>query len=368
MSSWKEYHRDGGPVRLLLKGGENTLEQLGNTSSTMFNIASKEHRFWRRYPLPLSQRIDAWRNGFLSRGYVLLELDKHDPHNYVSDVQQARLKPAVNAGYADVLENKVAFHLATSSYVDTIPELYGTIESGAFITDEGDDAPLPRLLDRVGTVIAKPITGTGGTDVFRIESNPGTYRINSRDHTRVDLQERVAGWDDMLVVEFIDQHEYAELVWPASVNTIRIVTALDPDEEDLFVTSAVHRFGASGTGPTDNWSGGGVAAPVNVENGKMSPLFSYTTERGLERYDTHPDSGTQVAGNTIPQWDDITAAVRDVAQIHRQNPYVGWDVVLTRDGPRIIEGNCAPHSHLQQLGGGLFEDDRVRRFFDEFVT
>lgn len=361
------YYRQGGPIRVVLKGIEDALGDIQD----VLNIVAREHRYWNEYPLPIRDRFRAWRHGFLSRSYVLLELDENDPAKYLSDYQQGTtVWGGVNSSYADVLKNKVAFALATEPYIDCVPTVFGTIESGRFIpqpnTNGGSTTDLVTLLLDESSIIVKPIAGYGGDDVYLVEHCDDVFKINGQiaSRSRVANLEQIV--DDSLVVEFVKQHNYAATIAPESTNTIRILTIKDLETSEIFVPQAIHRFGSIASAPADNWSGGGFAAPVNVEQGELGRLVRYSTETGLERFDQHPETKAQVQGESIPRWDEVIETVCEIAEIHQQMPYVGWDVVVTDDGPMVLEGNCAPHTELMQLGGGLFEDDRVRRAFEQF--
>ncbi|MGW8179033.1 MAG: sugar-transfer associated ATP-grasp domain-containing protein, partial [bacterium] len=45
-------------------------------------------------------------------------------------------------------------------------------------------------------------------------------------------------------------------------------------------------------------------------------------------------------------------------------PYIGWDVIITEDGPRIIEGNPWPGIQLIQVHYPLFNNVRFREFME----
>jgi hypothetical protein len=220
------------------------------------------------------------------------------------------------------------------------------------------------VVDDEGDVIVKPATGTYGRRAYHLAASADGYRINDEVKSEEEILDVLNRLDGFVVVEFVTNHEYAEAICPTSINTIRVVTVRDPDSGEFFVASAVHRFGNDSTGPTDNWSGGGFAAPVDVDTGELGPLFTYSSDTGLRRLERHPDTATQVRGEAVPRWEEVKAAVLEMARHHDGNPYVGWDVVLTAEGPKVLEGNCAPHLALQQLGHGLLEDERVRRFLE----
>lgn len=349
------------------EGMFSSLSSLFRIVATLTHYLWRELRLWEEYPLPLGKRLRAWRHGFMSRNYLLFDLDDEDPDDYLSARQQARyISPAVNGTYADVLENKVAYHLSTEPYVDCVPTFYGVIQGGEFVPGPAGEIEggVSSILDAEGDVIIKPVTGTHGRGVYRLSREPGGYTINGDRVSEEGLADFLRRLDGFLAVEFVENHGYADAICPTAVNTIRVIAIRGPDSHEFSVVSAVHRFGSSTTGPTDNWSGGGFAAPIDVETGEFGHLIGYTPETGLRRLERHPDTGTRVNGEYVPQWERIKATVLDVAELHREEPYVGWDVVLTDDGPVVLEGNCAPGITVQQLGSGLLENDRVREFVE----
>ena len=328
----------------------------------------REIELWNEYPIPIWKRFYAWRHGFNSRIFVLLDLDHNDPSDYLSAIQQAKyIEPAVNSSYVDVLENKAAYHLSTEGHVAHIPEFHGLIEDGQFYSYTKAENSLLNILEDEGDLIIKPVTGTQGRGVFHLSTIRDRYQINGEPSSEAEVVELIRKTESSLVTEYVENHAYAESIAPTSVNTIRILTMRNPDTDEFFVASAVHRFGNDSTGPVDNWSGGGFAAPVDVETGEFGDLHTYSSDDGLQRLKCHPDTGIRVSGETIPNWELAKEAAIKMAEHHRENPYVGWDVVLTDDGPVIIEGNCAPGLSLQQLGSGLLEDERVVSFLNSLA-
>lgn len=367
MAQWGKYYQQGGLIRVGLKAIEATL----GVAKTLVDAMAREHRFWNEYPLSLRHRLRAYRHGFLSSSYVLSELDKNNPDDYLSDYIQGRvIRPAVNSTYTSVLENKVAFHLSTNPYLDCVPMMFGTIESGEFFSSPTADSKVDviQILERERDLIVKPVAGTGGTGVRHLKCDDNGYYINGQPVSQngiIDLVERLDGY---LITEFVHQHDYSMTISPESVNSIRVLTIKDADTGEMFIPAAIHRFGSTGGAPTDNWHSGGFAAPIDIDTGELNPLVRYSPENGLQQFEAHPETGARVYGTSIPHWDAVKQTAINVANIHRQNPYVGWDIVVTTDGPVVIEGNCAPHSEFVQLGGGLFKNERVRRAFKEFTT
>lgn len=351
----------------LADGAFSKLSSVSRLASKLTEYLAREYELREKYPISPDERLYAWRHGFMSRDFVLLNLERNDPENYLSALQQSRyVSPAVNAEYTDVIRNKIAFHLSTNPHVDIVPALYGVVRAGEFHggPESESERDFVALVESKGDVIVKPATGSLGRDVTHVSTAETGFRIDDDPASAADVRELVRERDRHVAVEYVENHEYAEEVFPGAVNTIRVLTVRDPDSDEFFVASAVHRFGNESTGVTDNWSGGGFAAPVDTDTGELGKLHTYDSETGLRKLECHPETGTRVTDDRVPRWEDVTDAVLEMAELHRENPYVGWDVVLTDDGPVVLEGNGAPHLALQQLGGGLLEDDRVERFLD----
>lgn len=364
----EEHYRDGGALYAGARGVESGASSIGTAVSGAANLLARELFYRPRYPLSLTERVTAWRHGFSSKTYASLDLSGEHLEEYLSDWQQKRdVHGGVNGEYVEVLENKLAFHVATDPYVETLPTLYGTIESGTFSpTEDCSTDDLGTLLERTGDLVVKPIGGRLGKDVYHVRFD-GDYVVNDSRLGAAEFDRFVARLDGFLVSEFVTQHEYADAIAPGSVNTVRVLTIRPPGSDDVEAVRAVHRFGsAETTGPTDNWSGGGCAAPVDEETGELGQVATYSREGGKRRAGVHPETGAQVEGRTVPEWESILEAVTAVATVHRANPYVGWDVVLSENGPVILEGNPAPGNVLLQIDEGLLADERIRAVFAEW--
>jgi hypothetical protein len=58
-------------------------------------------------------------------------------------------------------------------------------------------------------------------------------------------------------------------------------------------------------------------------------------------HELHPESGVRIADFQLPLMDQVVAFVDQVARVVPQIQYVGWDIVVTPDGPVLVEGNWA---------------------------
>lgn len=287
-----------------------------------------------KYDVPIRKVLKAWSYGFTTRDAAMLSLSP--PQSYFSSLQQALYLPT-EPGMCYRVEDKESFYALAPNHL--IPETY----TNHLNVPDGFEG------------IIKPKDGVAGRGVYRAQKHDMVWVVEDEDLLNIDLE-------NYIFQEEIEQAAYAEEINPHSVNTIRILT-INPEDGDIFVPSAVHRFGSSETAPTDNWSQGGCAAPIDVDSGKME-LMHFMHDGKKRTAPAHPESLRLVQDKQIPNWDGIVDTAIDMAEFHEELSYVGWDVVLQKDGtPVILEGNAKPHLALQQLGGGLLEDKRVRDFF-----
>ncbi len=156
-----------------------------------------------------------------------------------------------------------------------------------------------------------------------------------------------------LVEEFIIQHPKLTALSPSAVNTVRIFTQLTEDNK---VEILGCRLRISVNSSIDNLAAGNLAAPVDDNTGRVNGpgVYSDITKSPEE---LHPVTGKEIEGFQIPFWNEIMEMVKRAALEHPQNRSIGWDVVVTEQGPGLIEGNHDWCKLLWQLpvGRGLKE-------------
>jgi len=153
-----------------------------------------------------------------------------------------------------------------------LPELLALIERGRLYpfraSTVADVNSLLRYCDGVGSVILKPSQGQKGGGVFRLESRGGVLSLNRSPADRAAVEKLIARLDDYLVEAYETQAPYAMEIFPATANTVRIVTLCDVDSAQPFIAAAIHKFGTEETAPTDNWTRGALSAPIDLQTGR----------------------------------------------------------------------------------------------------
>lgn len=305
--------------------------------------------------VPIRRRFGLWRKGFLSQAPIIYRWDDNQASRaYVSDYGRNVLAARINSDNT-ILGNKLACHFLIKSVLgDISPRLLAVARKGQLYPVDVPSSDLEGwLASHVSageSVITKPIVGAKGRGVRRFSDWP-KFRSWMQDT------------DGGLVYETVIQHEYANAIFPHSVNTIRFVTMVD--EEGPFLAASVHRFGTSASSPVDNWSAGGLSAAIDPDSGRIGAAAPHPKHTGwkMRWFEEHPDTKAPIVGVEIPRWRELLESILAFAGRLSFLPYLAWDVAITPDGWRVIEINGNSDVDLLQIHGPLLDNDRVRNFY-----
>lgn len=199
-----------------------------------------------------------------------------------------------------------------------------------------------------GDVIGKPIEGSSGQGIVKYPKGqlPSLADIRAQG---IDLLE-----------DWVTQHEDMAALCPTSVNTLRIATLLGERKEGI-----VYAYIRIGNGNVvDNVDQGGMAAPIDLETGKISGVGA---DKKGNRFEKHPMTGKEIPGMQIPYWqeakDMALAAMRVIPQVR----FIAWDVAITPEGPVFIEGNSFPSHAIPQFAAHYPDGIGILPRFREFI-
>jgi hypothetical protein len=213
----------------------------------------------------------------------------------------------------------------------------------------------------VGKLIIKPLYGEMGRDIVLAElTRDGIVIRDGRSATPLEdfvLEEKA------LVQDVLTQDPRLAAFSASSVNTLRVVTMLTP-QDDVLIVNASFRSGVGGA-LVDNWSAGGVSVGVDCDRGVLKK-FAY--DKKSRRYAAHPTSGIVFEGHPVPEWDKIRAAAASIQRAFSFYRLIGLDMALDANGePTLIEANGAPDlAGLEQKAGPLLKNEAVLRAFGEY--
>jgi Sugar-transfer associated ATP-grasp len=198
----------------------------------------------------------------------------------------------------------------------------------------------------------KPACGCGGRGAERWDyAGNGRYRdIDDRKLSASELLDRLrrmSGRQPYLVQERARNHPSMSCLSNGTLNTIRMISCLDEREQPELI-GAVLRM-AIGTNVTvDNVHAGGIAAAIDLDEGRLDQA----THMGMDVHrgwiDRHPDTGALIAGRLLPMWNEVRELTLRAHSAFNDWVVVGWDVAIMKDGPCLVEGNNGPDVDLIQ--------------------
>jgi len=351
---------------------------LGSVAAPVFTGARAIYRLVdrdeRRAPFPWRHKLAWWPRGFRADSAAVYDFARNDWREYVSDYARIHRCKDINPA-PQIFDQKLLFRSFLLHAGFKQAETVAVAAHGDFLLDPLSREPryvrgaeFEEWLRRDGgSFVAKPQDGSRGTDIYLLESVDGQL-VRRRGSELTPF--RAAALKGVTLVERrIAQGDFWRALCPHSTNTIRALSMWTPGDAEPFIGFAVQRIGTAATAPTDNWSGGGINAPVDLASGRLGVGRMHPLKGGGARseFTHHPDTGAQITGATLPHWDRVCDTVLRAARSLPMNRYVGWDVVVDDTGtPVIIEANKNSDVNLLQVHGGLLADPRVRRFYDAF--
>lgn len=342
------------------------LLHIGKRSS---HLLKKERRSPIR--LPLQQRFTLWSHGFLSESRVIYGLDTNDYRQFVSDYYRFVVSPTINGPYSIVASDKLLFARVFGAFEGRLVRDFALIKKDALINLSSYELTRLRgiieLCRTLHMLVIKPVKGGGGSNIYVLRAVGDEIQINDVAMDEQKALEFLKTRDGYIVCEFVEQHTYASRIFPKSVNTIRVLTMWDIDEQCPFIAAAVHRFGRNSTAPVDNWTQGGLSCQVNLSTGMLSKGVSYPRESKLIWHEVHPDTKELLENVAIPTWEHVKEEVLRMAGSVPFLPYLGWDIVVTAQGMKVLEGNNYSDLNLIQVHGPLLNDERVRKFYKHYA-
>jgi len=326
---------------------------------TKLNILKKDLKD--KFPLSLAKKISLWRKGFLAEKHVLYQFDKNNYKDYLSDYLTSMAR-WINEPFNEMLTNKLIFSDCVGKYIK-VPETYGIFVSGQFSSNS--DKTLETLLSEFNIFVVKTVSGGGGKGVYIIKKENGDrFLINkTTTYNTRELLEFFTTLNNYIFTEFIEPSDFSKSLNATSVNTMRIVTLIDPITNKAFIARAVQRIGVAASAPQDNFTKGGLSAAIDLETGQLSDCTRHPKTKEHKRYSHHPDTNIKIEGITIPDWESIATQIVNAANSLPMLKVIGWDFVISNNGLVAIEGNHHPDPDVLQGHEPLLTDERINTFY-----
>ena len=219
----------------------------------------------------------------------------------------------------DILDDKTKFYKSYGSF---------------FVHNVADIADLKKYPDQTQKLLNNP----SGKLVFKVADGKCGVEVEIRKasdfspESMIDFMEK-NHFD--LAEEFIIQHPKLSELSPSAVNTVRIFTQLNASNE-VEILGCRQRISVNSS--VDNMAAGNLAAPIDETTGIVNGPAVYSDITKPEEAN-HPITKVPIVGFQVPFWSETMEMVKKAALLHPQNRSIGWDIVITENGPGFIEGN-----------------------------
>jgi hypothetical protein len=244
------------------------------------------------------------------------------------------------------LVDKEAFALFCGErQLKTLPVLF-SIHQGE-LRSTSNARPFPQA-----DLFLKPVCGCGGRGAERwdYDGNGGYRDVRDRKMSASELLDRLRrmSWrHPYLVQERALNHPAMTCLSNGALNTIRMISCLDEREQPELIGGVLRM--AVGTNVTvDNVHAGGIAASVDLDEGRLDQATHMGMDARRGWIDRHPDTGALITGRLLPMWDDVRELVLRAHSAFSDWVVVGWDIAIMADGPCLVEGNNGPDVDLIQ--------------------
>lgn len=241
--------------------------------------------------------------------------------------------------YMVLLRDKYIFanYLASAIGENCVIPTYALVIGGrVFKNGLQEWGSLTDLFSDEGEKVFKVLDGECADGVMLIEIRNGEIFVDGTQYSREDFLSLLSN-KKIIVQHVVQQHEALKKFKTKSVNTLRVVTIRGKSGK-IGVFSAFLRVSGNVTSFVDNRAKGGLGIGVDLETGKLMK-YGYPHDGFGNKQTYHELSKIEFDGYPLPDWKKVKDLVIAAHEQFYELQSIGWDVVLTPDGPRLLEGN-----------------------------
>lgn len=257
-----------------------------------------------------------------------------------------------------VLGDKLQFFENATRHALPTPEVVVAFDQGAVLRWYAEPTgQLPRT-----DLVFKPSTIYCGTGVQLWRYLPETeqwicnqQRLNATDLVREFCA--LARDNRYIVQRCLSNHRDIRPLAGEGICTVRVVTYRRHGAASLLLACLRMPTGSSFV---DNFTAGGIAAPVHPVEGTLGPAVGKDIRSGVLEF--HPNSAAPITGRRLPHWQNTIELARAAHACFPEYAFIGWDIIITDTGPVLLEANLTwgvelcQMSHDMPLGETVFPE------------
>jgi len=249
-------------------------------------------------------------------------------------VNSAFLTGGRRSNYICLLRDKFIFANYLKALGFPTPQILALCDKDSITwLDNGRPMALESISATDCDVFIKEILGECADGVYAVKVKEKKIYINEHEATIEQLKETIKGM--CIVQQRVCQHPKLSQLYPYSVNTIRLVTAMT--NKNIVPLGAIIRLGTNKQ-TCDNLAIGGLSVPIDIQTGALKKIGMFRPAFG-RRTESHPDTGVRFDGFVIPFFDSALNMAIGLHAFFYGIHSIGWDIAITPTGPVFVEGN-----------------------------
>ena len=326
--------------------------------------------------VPFPRRVWYALHGFSPAAAWFKGVDRQNFRNFLKDHTYYKHTPYNNPTATDKI-SKVNFRQTLCDFSDYLPRYYAELSGGVVkpldswpAADPCDGAEaVVRLLEKEGRLAFKLVQGRSGKGflVGRYHG-PDSYSFNDAPCDRKAAVQTVAAMNGYIVTEYVRQCEAYEAIWSRTSHTLRIQTTnvMTGKAEIAF---AFLRFGSSRVLHAVSHINcpGNYTAIIDPQTGHTKKVISVDEGGRSVLVHTHPETGEDLELN-VPHWELIASAC---LRMHDEKlsdlSWLGWDIMVTDDGFRILEINTLTGLIGVEADEPILASQKLRPIFEKLM-
>lgn len=320
-----------------------------------------------------SYRSWAHAHGFLAESACAYELTEKNKGDYLTDRDYYRVWP-LNSWQRVWINDKLTlkYMLSGTEYDKYMPQyyFYSTAQGLMPLVDSGAKGTMDHFLGVLrerGEFACKPANGECSQGFNKLSFANGAFLIDNREASEGDVIAFVNNHPNNVFTEFFHSGCGMEDISPV-VHTLRVLT-VNPSGSDPVLAASYLRF-ATGAGTDDSIAN--YCPPE--EEGVCSFNVSFDLDTGafgggrlvygnkIADAPHLPDTGALAEG-TMPHWGELRSVIEGLAERLNLVEYMGFDVCVSQDGPKLIEINSHSGSKYLQLFRPFLADGYLGDYF-----
>ncbi|MDH5548167.1 MAG: hypothetical protein OEZ43_21540 [Gammaproteobacteria bacterium] len=204
--------------------------------------------------------------------------------------------------------------------------------------------------------VIKPARGSGGGGIIVIvrKDEHYWYGVNGKPYSVEDIRRHLCDIifgiysfgirDEAIIEQRILQHPTIDAIAAMGLADVRVIMYND------YPALAMMRLPTRASEGRANLHQGAIGVGIDIETGTTHHA---TMEGGF--IDRHPDTGNELIGKEIAYWKEIIEIAKTVSKTVPLK-YLGIDVALSVDGPKILEINVRPGIEIQNVNNKGMRD------------